>query len=628
MPDISFEPDSQSLDDFARRHGLELTRFAYLLSGDRARADDLAQDGLSALRGRFGDRLQLEHLLAHARRAVVHAVISQSHRRSGSELLTGADPDPGSGSGEELWQLLAGLPHRQRVVLVLRYHYGHSDGEIAETLGCRRGTVRGLASRALAELRTSGAVSLLTPSDDDGANRWVPSGDDLEGRLTELFGQRAAAVTQAGHVDLGSENDHRVVASPRSDRPGRLSKHGKHIALLTTAALVVVIAGAAAGVQTRRDGERPGANAAAGNLPPVAKPTATQTPPASKPTRTQTPPRVTKPTATPTLLLGKKPCKVVAPDSWRQAIAAGAIPVDRGSNEVLSYNSATGDYLVRQGNRLPLKGAPAHEDVKLVLFRGAVGRVIFSGGLGDVPEARMTGAISARWVTFIVTGQTSGNRAVMLYERASGKSITLDELTEQQQVLGNSNWSRPVIAAGKVYWLSGLADSTRLESWDLASGSRGRSVPAAFAGGLNSYGSGVLVGPRQGPGTPLSSDALAALQGAWNFDGMNTLSWLREEPFSTSWASLDISSGRVTYQSRLRFDGVPNVLGFPFIGLINGLPIGLLDLRTHSQVAFPAGLSLQAVVGSAAVFGTGRPAGWGWTGLSVVPLSALPPVRC
>jgi DNA-directed RNA polymerase specialized sigma24 family protein len=38
-------------------------------------------------------------------------------------------------------------------VLVLRYYQGLSDAEIADVLGCRPGTVRGYASRALAALR-------------------------------------------------------------------------------------------------------------------------------------------------------------------------------------------------------------------------------------------------------------------------------------------------------------------------------------------------------------------------------------------------------------------------------------------------------------------------------------------
>lgn len=52
-----------------------------------------------------------------------------------------------------MWRALAGLPRRQRVVLVLRYYEQQSDAEIAELLGAREGTVRSLATRAFATLR-------------------------------------------------------------------------------------------------------------------------------------------------------------------------------------------------------------------------------------------------------------------------------------------------------------------------------------------------------------------------------------------------------------------------------------------------------------------------------------------
>jgi RNA polymerase sigma factor (sigma-70 family) len=42
---------------------------------------------------------------------------------------------------------------RQRAVLVLRYFEGLSEVEIAETIGCRPGTVKSLSARALERLR-------------------------------------------------------------------------------------------------------------------------------------------------------------------------------------------------------------------------------------------------------------------------------------------------------------------------------------------------------------------------------------------------------------------------------------------------------------------------------------------
>ena len=173
MPDIISLAGAggQSLGDFVREHGLQVTRFAYLISGDRSRADDLVQDVLLAMHRRFGARLQLEQPLAYARRAIVNANISWNRRRTSTEVLTAVDVDRpvtdlDAGDGDELWRALAELPHRQRVVLVMRYYLGYADGEIAETLGCRRGTVRSLASRALADLRSSDSISLPYPSDD------------------------------------------------------------------------------------------------------------------------------------------------------------------------------------------------------------------------------------------------------------------------------------------------------------------------------------------------------------------------------------------------------------------------------------------------------------------------------
>jgi RNA polymerase sigma factor (sigma-70 family) len=52
-----------------------------------------------------------------------------------------------------LIRALAGLPPRQRTVLVLRYYNDLSEVEIAGMLGCSVGTVKSQASRGLARLR-------------------------------------------------------------------------------------------------------------------------------------------------------------------------------------------------------------------------------------------------------------------------------------------------------------------------------------------------------------------------------------------------------------------------------------------------------------------------------------------
>jgi RNA polymerase sigma factor (sigma-70 family) len=54
--------------------------------------------------------------------------------------------------------VLLALPVRQREVLVLRYHLGLSEAEIAEALDISRGAVKSHAHRGLAALRRA-----LTP---------------------------------------------------------------------------------------------------------------------------------------------------------------------------------------------------------------------------------------------------------------------------------------------------------------------------------------------------------------------------------------------------------------------------------------------------------------------------------
>jgi RNA polymerase sigma factor (sigma-70 family) len=63
------------------------------------------------------------------------------------------DPLP-SGDERGMWQALAGLPRKQRAVLVLRYYEQLEDAEIAAVLGISRGTVRSQAARALDKLRS------------------------------------------------------------------------------------------------------------------------------------------------------------------------------------------------------------------------------------------------------------------------------------------------------------------------------------------------------------------------------------------------------------------------------------------------------------------------------------------
>src|SRR5690348_16933349 len=120
----------------AELHGLELLRFAYLLCGDRYRAEDLLQDVLLNLHRRFPDALAVENPIGYARRALANANVSRARRFSSTEVAVASVPDVAAASDDPadrdaLWQALRRLPVRQRTVLVLRFYADLSDADIA-----------------------------------------------------------------------------------------------------------------------------------------------------------------------------------------------------------------------------------------------------------------------------------------------------------------------------------------------------------------------------------------------------------------------------------------------------------------------------------------------------------------
>lgn len=145
-------------EEFAAARLPSLMRCAVLLCGDREEAQDLVQEALTRTLVKWHKIAKMEQPYAYVRRIVTNEFLSARRRgRIRTVPLDGHDasvpPDPGPGGGDELWRMLAELPRQQRAVLVLRYYEGLTDDEIATTLNCRPGTVRGYASRALAALR-------------------------------------------------------------------------------------------------------------------------------------------------------------------------------------------------------------------------------------------------------------------------------------------------------------------------------------------------------------------------------------------------------------------------------------------------------------------------------------------
>ena len=144
-------PGPLTFDEFYRARYAWAVSVAHLLTGDRSVAEELVQDSFSRMHGRFDD---LESPAAFLRVCVVNATRSW-HRRQAREirfLRSSTVPPPVELQVQELLDAVDRLPYRQKAVIVLRYYADLSEAEIAEALGCPCGTVKSLASRALARL--------------------------------------------------------------------------------------------------------------------------------------------------------------------------------------------------------------------------------------------------------------------------------------------------------------------------------------------------------------------------------------------------------------------------------------------------------------------------------------------
>lgn len=137
---------------YGERYG-DAVRLAYVITGDAGSAEDVAQDALVRVRTRFDT---LREPWPYARAAVVNAARSHHRRRRRErarlEIVAATQPASAALHALELLDAIDRLPFRQKAVIVLRYYEDLSEGDIAETLGCRPGTVKSLAARALSRL--------------------------------------------------------------------------------------------------------------------------------------------------------------------------------------------------------------------------------------------------------------------------------------------------------------------------------------------------------------------------------------------------------------------------------------------------------------------------------------------
>ena len=151
MGSISSKP--QPLEAVYRSSWLDLTRLAYLLVGDRGEAEDIVQAVFTTAMARWD---AIDDPKSYLRRAVVNRA-NDVHRRSYRRLQpdVSVTASLGEHEGDELWELVRGLPTSQRAVVVLRFYEDLTLVDIAALLGRPASTVRSDLRRALTKLRES-----------------------------------------------------------------------------------------------------------------------------------------------------------------------------------------------------------------------------------------------------------------------------------------------------------------------------------------------------------------------------------------------------------------------------------------------------------------------------------------
>jgi RNA polymerase sigma-70 factor (sigma-E family) len=156
-------PGDRTLGDLYVRYSPGGLRLAYALTGDRELAEELVQEAFARLIARLRHLRDPAAFDAYLRRTIVNLANSLFRRRAIERArmkLESGSPQPETREPdvvgfEAMRHALLGLPQRQRAAIVLRFYEDLSEGQIADVLRCRPGTVRSLMSRGMATLRSN-----------------------------------------------------------------------------------------------------------------------------------------------------------------------------------------------------------------------------------------------------------------------------------------------------------------------------------------------------------------------------------------------------------------------------------------------------------------------------------------
>ncbi len=151
-------PVVQSFEHLYRREFPAIVALAYVLSGSRTAAEDLAQESFLAAHRRWDEIRDYDNPSAWVRRVCINRSTSLLRRRvSEAKALARlarrrALPDEMPADADAFWQAVRRLPTRQAQVVALRYLDDLPLADIAVVMGCAEGTVKAHLHRARASL--------------------------------------------------------------------------------------------------------------------------------------------------------------------------------------------------------------------------------------------------------------------------------------------------------------------------------------------------------------------------------------------------------------------------------------------------------------------------------------------
>ncbi|HVM02180.1 MAG TPA: sigma-70 family RNA polymerase sigma factor [Acidimicrobiales bacterium] len=166
---------SPTFEELYRRELAAVVALAYVLSGSRTAAEELAQEAFLAAH-RSWDRIgRYDDPAAWVRRVCANRAVSVVRRRASEAralVRLGARravPDELPADSAEFWRAVRRLPRRQAQVVALHYLEDRPVDEVAAILGVAGGTVKAHLHRA----RRALARELGCQVDDGGEEGWA-----------------------------------------------------------------------------------------------------------------------------------------------------------------------------------------------------------------------------------------------------------------------------------------------------------------------------------------------------------------------------------------------------------------------------------------------------------------------